>query len=665
MDKEFKYAVEVLPGLVWIASADGGLEFVSKTWSEYTGLSTEEALGLGWTRSVHPDDLPWMAEDWQAHIAAGQEGEHDARFRRHDGVYRWFTFRVRPLRDNSGKITNWVGINTDIEALKQADRVQAGEKRLLEMIAQGSPLPAALDALCRMVEEIVDGCLGNVLLIDADDRAFRHVAGPSLTPEFLRMIESTPADSDIGPWAYAASRNEQIIVADIATDSRWARSWRDLSTAHGLRASWTTPLVSKADKPLGVFTVYRREPGVPTRAQYDFVKQLSHIASIAIERGQAEEQLRRSELLMAQAQELSLSGSFSWRPGSSKILSSEHLYRISGLDPQVRLTFGKILSRVHPDDLSVFDELRERAYRAEHLEYEYRVQMPDGALRHMYMTAQPTRDREGNLEYIGAVRDITEQRKSEEAASKLRAELAHISRVNSLGALTASIAHEINQPLAGVMTNSGTCQRMLSADPPNIEGALETVRRTIRDGRRASDVVLRLRALFSKKVSINDSVDLSEAAREVVELVGSEIRRNRIALRLELAEVPAVRGDRVQLQQVILNLLLNAMEAMQEINDRPRQILLKTDQDQGGQVRLAVTDSGVGLEPQQIGKLFDAFYTTKSTGMGIGLSVSRSIIESHGGQLEAGSNGDCGATFTFSIPCRSDTAAADRSVGQA
>jgi len=217
--------------------------------------------------------------------------------------------------------------------------------------------------------------------------------------------------------------------------------------------------------------------------------------------------------------------------------------------------------------------------------------------------------------------------------------------------LTASIAHEVNQPLAGIITNAGTCLRMLAADPPNVDGARETARRTIRDGHRASDVVTRLRALFAKKDANTESVDLNEATREVIALSLSELQRNGVVLRPELAEdLPLVTGDRVQLQQVILNLLRNASEAMSTVDDRPRQLLIRTERDEGDRVRLTVQDAGVGFEPQAADRLFDAFYTTKNDGMGIGLSVSRSIIESHHGRLWATLNDGPGATFSFSLP---------------
>lgn len=251
--------------------------------------------------------------------------------------------------------------------------------------------------------------------------------------------------------------------------------------------------------------------------------------------------------------------------------------------------------------------------------------------------------------------DVTEQHEARVALDKARSDLAHVARVSTLSALTASIAHEVNQPLSGVVTNASTCLRMLDADPPNLEGARETTRRTIRDGNRASEVITRLRALFSKKSAAFESFDLNEAAREVIALSESELQRNGVIPRLDLAAgLPSVLGDRIQIQQVILNLIRNGSDAMSMVADGPRELQIKTERNESG-VRLSVTDSGVGIGPEIESKLFEPFYTTKSDGMGIGLSVSRSIMESHQGRLWAIRNEGPGATFLFSIPCSTNT----------
>jgi C4-dicarboxylate-specific signal transduction histidine kinase len=410
---------------------------------------------------------------------------------------------------------------------------------------------------------------------------------------------------------------------------------------------------------LATFGIFQRSPASPTQVQLDLIAQVTHIASIAIERALSEAALKRSEAFLAEAQHLSRIGSFAWNAVTDEITWSEQLYRIFEFDPQTTVTLELIGTRVHPEDIPLLEDMIERARKAvSDFQYEHRLLMPDKSVKYLNLIAHGMRNEDGEVEYIGAVQDISRRQSSEEALGKARSELAHVARVMSLGALTASIAHEVNQPLSGIITNASTCMRMLEADPPNIDGARETVRRTIRDGHRAADVITRLRALFSRKEALTERLDLNEATREVIALSMSELQGNRIILRAELAnELPLVTGDRVQLQQVILNLLRNASDAMSSVDNRPRQLLIRTKQDGNGAVRLSVQDNGVGIQPESINKLFDAFYTTKSDGMGIGLSVSRSIIETHQGSLWATPNDGPGATFSFSIPHVTDAAA--------
>jgi PAS domain S-box-containing protein len=266
--------------------------------------------------------------------------------------------------------------------------------------------------------------------------------------------------------------------------------------------------------------------------------------------------------------------------------------------------------------------------------------------------AVAVRDPQGNISrFVGTSTDIDDLKRAQEELRAMQAELAHMTRVTTMGELTASIAHEVNQPLSGIITNANTCLRMLAADPPNIDGARETARRTIRDANRASEVIKHLRALFAKKDIVAESVDLNDAAREIIALCSSDLQRNQVLLRSELADdLPTVTGDRVQLQQVILNLITNASEAMSGVESRPRELLVRTESTETDYVGVTVRDTGVGFDPRDADKLFAAFYTTKNGGMGIGLSVSRSIIESHQGRLWATANDGPGATFAFCIP---------------
>jgi PAS domain S-box-containing protein len=371
------------------------------------------------------------------------------------------------------------------------------------------------------------------------------------------------------------------------------------------------------------------------------------------EKKRAQEALKRSEAFLAEGQHLSRTGSFSWRLTTDEITWSEQLYRIYEFEQGTPITLERIGRQIHPEDVPMLNDMIVRARAGvSDFEYTHRLLMPGDSVKYLHLIAHGRRDAEGRLEYIGAIQDVTQRRLSEEALGKARSELTKVARGMSLGVLTASIAHEVNQPLSGIITNAGTCLRMLSSDPPNIDGARETARRTIRDGNRASDVITRLRSLYSKKEPSPEPMDLNEAAREVIALLLGELQSSGVILRHEFAgNLPVVNGDRIQLQQVILNLLRNASDAMSSVDSRPKRLVVTTEHD-SDHVRLMVEDSGTGFEPAIADRFFESFYTTKKEGMGIGLSVSRSIIEAHGGRLWATANDGPGATFAFSIPCQ-------------
>ncbi|MGH9742277.1 MAG: PAS domain-containing protein [Candidatus Acidiferrum sp.] len=375
------------------------------------------------------------------------------------------------------------------------------------------------------------------------------------------------------------------------------------------------------------------------------------------DRKRAEEQLSRSEAYLSEAQRLSRTGSFGWRVPSGEILWSEETYQIFGYDRSQKPSLELVMDRTHPEDKNLLRQLLEKASsNGTSFDTEHRLLMLDGAVKYLHVVAHARKASSEVVELIGAVTDVTPAKKAEDSLRKAQAELAHVNRFTTMGALTASIAHEVNQPLSGIVTNASTCLRMLDANPPNVEGARETARRTIRDGNRASGVITRLRALFSKKSATFESFDLNEAAKEVIALSVSELQRNSVVLQPDLAtDLPSVLGDRIQIQQVILNLIRNGSDAMTTVDDRPRELVIKTESGESGGVRLSVKDSGVGIDPGVEEKLFEAFYTTKDDGMGIGLSVSRSIMESHQGRLWAIRNEGPGATFLFSIPCSTDT----------
>lgn len=656
-DLSFRLIVDSIPTPVAVTSPSGEIEGVNQPALEYFDKTLEELKGWKASDVIHPDDLQHTIDALMKAHETGQTFNVESRHRRADGIYRWFNVLGLPLRDTEGEILCWFHLLIDIDGRKRAEAQLAGEKRLLEMVASNCPLTDVLTALCKFVEDTSSDCYCGVYLIDWSGSKFRIGAVPSLPATFNDPIDGLTVSPQVGPCGVAALTKTQVIATDLESDPLWQSSAiRPLALAHGLRSHWSTPIYAQEGRVLGTFAIFNREPASPTQIQRDLIAQVTHIASIAIERASSEAALKRSEAFLAEAQHLSRIGSFAWRMATNEITWSEQLYRIFDFDPQVTVTLELIGTRVHPEDLTLLQEMIERASSAaSDFQYEHRLLMPDHSVKYLHMIAHGTRNEDGELEYIGAVQDVTNRRLSEEALGKARSELTHVARVMSLGALTASIAHEVNQPLSGIITNANTCLRMLAADPPNVDGARETARRTIRDGDRAAAVITRLRALFSKKDATIESVDLNEATREVIALSLSELQRNRVILRSDLADnLPPVAGDRVQLQQVILNLVRNASDAMSGVDDRPKQLLIRTEPDEGGEVRLSVQDAGVGFDPQVMDRLFDSFYTTKNDGMGIGLSVSRSIIASHHGRLWATLNEDPGATFSFSIPFAHD-----------
>jgi PAS domain S-box-containing protein len=660
----FRSITDAVPALVSLMTSSGGVESVNCHVLDYFGKTIEQLRDWAASDNVHPDDLPAVVAAWQGCIGTGTPYDIEHRCRRADGAYRWFHVRGQPVKDAHGRILSWCVLQVDIDERKRVELLSTGEKKVLEMVAAGQPLPLILEAICRLLDSVADGCSSGILLLDRSHTRVRHAIAPGLPASYNRALEGLSVGIEQGPCGMAATLKQQVIVQDIAAETRWnPGGWPALALAHDLRSCWSTPVLSVAGEALGAFAIYQRTAATPTPFHQGLIERLTHLASIAMERARTEEALRRSQLVLAEAEKLSATGSFSFEPRSALHWWSAQTYRIFGLPPSQVPSFHAMRQRVHPDDADAFDRGLQRVLRGDAVALDLRVIMPDGVSRYLQLEINAVNLDGESSEWVGAVRDVTERRLSEQALGKARAELAHVARVTTLGVLTASIAHEINQPLSGILTNASTCLRMLAAAPPNLEGARETTRRTLRDGNRAAEVISRLRALFGNEAATTEPVDLNDATREVLALLRSELQLGRVVLRTHFAEpLPPVTGDRVQLQQVILNLVLNAAAAMSGVDDRPRLLVIRTEST-ADCVRLSVEDAGAGIEPERAERLFEAFYTTKKDGMGIGLSVSRAIIEAHSGTLTAASNVGPGATFEFSIPRTPPAAAATTSPG--
>jgi PAS domain S-box-containing protein len=781
-EHDLNLIINTIPALSWSARPDGSADFFNQRYLDFVGLSAEQTQDWGWTVAVHPEDLNGLAGSWQSIMASGTAGEAEARLRRFDGEYRWFLFRANPLRDESGNIVKWFGINADITERKRAEDLLTGEKRILEMVAKGDPLPQILDGVCRFVEEQIRDSLASILLVDGN--RLRHGGAPSLPKAYTDAIDGIVIGPATGPCGTAAFRGEQVIVVDIANDPLWT-DYREAALPHSLRACWSTPVVSSQGKVIATFAMYYREPRSPSPRDLETIEQITHLAGVAIERKLTQEALQRSETYLAEAQRLAHIGSWAWNLRTGSRFWSQETFRIFDYDPEkVTPAWDSILERVHPEDLPEIERRAKMAYaqnrwvnpeldfrivladgtikhlhsiahpamdesgeiinvvgtimdvterkraeekvrrseeslleaqRLSHMgswrhdvasgtvivspeiyrifgvqpdedtssaefwlsrnhpedqqriqelfercesqktEYEsdYRIVLNDGTIKHLHAVGHPVVSQSGELiEMIGTAMDVTEHKRAEEERERLRqleTELAHINRVTMLGELASSLAHELNQPIAAATTSANACLRWLAHNPPDLERARAAATRIENDGNRAAEIIQRLRAFYKTGAPPKrELVDLNQVAEEILALLRDEADRHSISLHTELApHLPQIMADRVQLQQVLMNLLLNGIEAM---TDRAGELIIRSQSAEDGLLLISVSDTGVGLPSEKLDRLFGAFYTTKPQGTGMGLAISRSIIEAHGGRLWATANAVRGATFHFTLP---------------
>jgi PAS domain S-box-containing protein len=381
----------------------------------------------------------------------------------------------------------------------------------------------------------------------------------------------------------------------------------------------------------------------------EFVGAATDVTSIK----RAEEELRTSEAYLAEAQRLSQTGSWAWSPDTDVRYWSEECYRVLGFDPRDGLPrMEELIRRIHADDQPAFRESTKRARHSKlDVEVNYRIVHPGGAVRDIHSIGHPVLSASGHLvEFVGTVIDVTERKRADQEHARLRqleADLAHINRVSTLGEMAASLAHEIKQPIAAAITSAHSCMKWLAHEPPNLDRARAAAARIDKDGNRAAEIIDRIRSFYKKSPPQRELVDVNGIIEEMLTLLKGEANRYSVAMHTELAaELPNIMADRVQLQQVVMNLMVNGIEAMK---DSGGELTVKS-QLQDGQLQFSVSDTGVGLPTEGVDQMFAAFFTTKPRGSGMGLAISRSIVESHGGRLWATANGRCGATFHFTLP---------------
>jgi len=603
--------MDTIPGLVWSALPDGDFEFCNQRWLDYTGMSFNEIKGWGWAAAIHPQDVTNLQEGWRTALVRSTSFETEARMRRADGCYRWFVIQAVPLRDSSGRIIRWYGTNTDVEELKLAqEELQQQTSRLDQLFEQA---PEA------------------VAVLTTDDRIVR------VNQEFTRM------------FGYERDEVLQRPINDLIVPETQIES----STAY-------TRLLKQGGR-VEVETVRRRKDGTEIDVSLLAISVRTtsgqQVVNYAIyrditERKRTEEQLHESEArfqAMADTAPVLI-----WMTGTDGLCNyfNKPWLEFTGRTMEQEVGTGWI-EGVHPEDVQgCFDGFLPAFHARKPFRMEYRLRRADGEFRWVMESGIPRYTGAGEFAgYIGSNIDITDLKRAEAERQRLRqleADLAHINRVSMMGELAASLAHEIKQPITAALMDAKSCMRWLGRDTPDIAEGCQAASRMISDATRAAEVIDRVRSLYRRDTTDRESLDVNAVIREMILLLQDKADLNSVSIRTELAAgLPLITADRVQLQQVLMNLMFNGIEAMKDAKGELSVTSKRTDD---SQLLISVSDSGIGLPVEEADRIFDAFFTTKVQGTGMGLSISRRIIESHGGSLWACSNPGRGATFQFTLP---------------
>jgi PAS domain S-box-containing protein len=739
-ERSARSAIEGIPGLIATFAPNGEVATVNRQVVEYFGRSLEEMKNWGTGNAIYREDLPRIAEIFQRSMATGTPFHYELRLRRFDGEYRWFENRCVPIRDDSGRVTRWYMLGTDIEDRKRADE--------------------ALRESETKIRRLVDSNVIGIFVWDFEGRFLE------MNDEFLRTV---------------GYDREDLLGGSIRWTDLTPPDWRDRSSArmeNGKSSGRFEPFEQEYTRKDG-----SRVPVLIGGATFE-VGGNQGVAFVLdrTERKRAEQALKRSEAYLAETQKLTHTGSWAWDARSEEVVyCSEEMFRIFGLDPQEHLPTRKnFQQRIHPEDRNRAEERFARVVNEGVESFdEYRIVLPDGTVKHVNSSGHPVLDANGELiEFVSTATDVTARKRAEQALREsetkfrdyaetasdwfwemgpdykftlltenafgsrsadrigtacwdhaldlesepekwrlvlatldahesfrdfvycaldgsgapmyvkasgkpvfdhsgkffgyrgtgtdvtanvrgqraeaslqtVQAELAHVSRVMTLGQLTASIAHEVNQPIGSARNNARAALNFLNRSHPDLDEVREALGCIVADADRAGGIIDRIRDQIKKVPPRSDPFDLKRAIEEVIGLAQSMITENGVSVQTRLASGMApVHGDRVQLQQVVLNLILNAVEAMKSVEADERQLLISTDQSEANGTLVAVRDSGPGIDPEHLEHVFEAFYSTKS-GMGMGLSICRSIIAAHGGHLWAAATEPRGALFQFTLP---------------
>ena len=616
-ERDLRLIFESIPAMVYTISADGDVELVNQRLLTFLG-TTAEAL-KEWIAFIHPDDQARVLALWKSTIEAGDSFDVEHRLRRGDGVYRWFNSRGTPVRDAEGHVVRWYSLLTDVDERKRAEDALRQSERELHQLVDSVPAMIA-------------------------------VANSEGTSEYLNKraidyLDTTPEEFSDRPMATVYPEDQELLR------NEWLRC-----NALGQPMD----LVHRVRRFDGVYRwVHVR--GEPLRDDRGQIVRWYYVFTDIDDQRRAEEALRESEQHLRLLVE-TIPALVGRTTAEGKLdYVNRRVVDYIGHEP------GLIGMRLdHPDDRVAHahpDDREARAQKWSHAlktrepwEDTYRIRSAAGEYRWFYERSEPLLDRDGRVVCWYSVSvDVNDNREMEEALRSTRRKLSAAMQIATVAEMSASIAHEINQPLASVVTNAHACQTWLSHDPPNLERAQATLERIIRDGHSAAEVVRRIRALFKEAAPVKAPLDMNQIVAEVLRVLSDELRDNSIVVETELAaDLPRIAGDHVQIQQTLINLVHNATEAMAGLTDRPKSLVLKSRR-QGEELLIEVRDHGVGIKDPAL--VFEPFFTTKESGMGMGLSISRSIVEAHGGRIWATANEDAGTTFSFTLPLASERSA--------
>ncbi len=599
----FRQMVDGISALVAVLTPDGAVEFVNRQVLDYFGKTLEELKAWTSTDAVHPEDRAAAIAVWTRSVETGQPYDIELRQRRADGIYRWFHVQGLPVRDAQGHIIRWCVLQTDIEDRKHAEAAQHETERELR--------------------ELVDNVPGMIAVANAQGHSeYVNKRAIDYLDTTIEEFRARPMDT-VHPEDQELLRNEWL---------RCNASGQPLDLVHRVR---------RFDE------VYRwvHVRGEPLLDDQGRIVRWYYVFTDIDDQRRAEEALRQSEQHLRLVVETI----------PALVARSTAQGRLEYVNRRVVDYLGKDLGEIgiralHPDDRRARGLKWRHAWKTgDPWEDTFRLRRADGAYRWFYGRFEPVLDPAGRVVCWYSVNiDINDTREMEEILRSTRRKLSAVMQVATVAELSASIAHEINQPLASVVTNAHAAQTWLSHDPPNLERAQATLERIVRDGHSAADVVSRIRALFKEAAPVKALVDMNQIVAEVLRVLSDELRDNNIIVETDLdGDVPMVEADHVHLQQTLINLVHNAAEAMHGVTDRAKALLVRSRR-QGRELLIQVRDRGVGI--QDVTVIFEPFFTTKESGMGMGLAICRSIVEAHGGRIWATANEDAGMTFSFTLP---------------